>query len=122
MIIISAYFLSQLQSKVEILEKSLSQVVREFEYERENLIKKCKSELESNSMEVEQLRRAMELRNKEAIKMKRLAKNILQQRDDIEQFFLDSLDYVRKQILTNRCILLGNSFIKGYFGEIIFFV
>lgn len=94
--------MQQLESKVELLEKGLSQMVREFEIERENLIRKCKNEIESNSAEVEYLRRGMDLKSKEMNKVKKLAKNILQQRADIEQFFLDSLDYVRKQITTNR--------------------
>lgn len=93
---------------MELLEKALSQVVREFEIERENLIRKCKNEIETNSAELEYLRRAMELKNKEMNKVKKLAKNILQQRADIEQFFLDSLDYVRKQISTNRLEILDN--------------
>ena len=89
-----------------MLEKALSQVVREFEVERENLIRKCKCEIDSNSAEVEYLRRGMDLKTKEMNKVKKLAKNILQQRADIEQFFLDSLDHVRKQITTNRSALI----------------
>lgn len=44
----------------------------------------------------------LELRNKEMNKVKKLAKNILEQRSEIERFFLDSLDYVKQQIITNR--------------------
>jgi DNA repair exonuclease SbcCD ATPase subunit len=97
-----AKHIKELQSKVEILEKSLSQVVREFEIERTNIIKKCKLELESSTTELEKLQKMMEMKNKEMNKVKKLAKNILEQRSEIERFFLESLDYVKKQIVTNR--------------------
>lgn len=42
------------------------------------------------------------MKTKEMNKVKKLAKNILEQRTDIERFFLDSLDFVKKQIVTNR--------------------
>ncbi len=35
-------------------------------------------------------------------KVKKLAKTILEQRSDIERFFLDSLDFVKQQIVSNR--------------------
>ena len=92
----------QLQTKSEILEKSLSQIIKEFEIERFNLIEKCKLELESSKTELEKVKKMLELRNKEMNKVKKLAKNILEQRSDIERFFLDSLDYVKQQIITNR--------------------
>ena len=112
------FTLFKLKSKVEILEKSLSQVVREFEHERTNIIKKCKSEMESSVIELEKTKRTLDLRNKEMNKVKKLAKNILEQRSEIERFFLDSLDYVKKQIISNRLhillvkILIKKTFIK----------
>jgi len=87
---------------VQILEKSLSQVVREFEQERDEIMRKSRTDNEANVVEVEKLRRTLELRNKEMNKVKKLAKNILEQRSDIERYFLESLDFVRKQVATNR--------------------
>lgn len=92
----------ELTSKCEILEKSLAQVVKEFEHERENIMKTCKIQLESSTSEIEKLRKTLELRNRETNRIKKLAKNILEQRSEIERFFLDSLDFVRRQIITNR--------------------
>jgi hypothetical protein len=87
---------------MEVLEKSLAQVVYEFETERTNVLRKCKTELESSTSELEKLRKTLELKNKEMNKVKKLAKNILEQRSDIERFFLDSLDFVKRQIIFNR--------------------
>lgn len=87
---------------MEILEKSLSQVVREFEQERDEIMRKSRTDNEANIVELEKLRRTLELRNKEMNKVKKLAKNIIEQRSDIERYFLESLDFVRKQVATNR--------------------
>ncbi|RNA19192.1 basal body-orientation factor 1-like [Brachionus plicatilis] len=94
--------IKEFQSKIEILEKSLSQVVREFETERESVIYRCKLETESSAIELEKVKRTLELKNSEMNKVKKLAKNILEQRSDIERFFLEALDYVKKQIVINR--------------------
>lgn len=85
-----------------MLEKALSQVVREFELERENFVQRNKIEMESTSSELKKLRKTLELKTKEMNKVKKLAKTILEQRSDIERFFLDSLDYVREQVASNR--------------------
>lgn len=90
------------QNKVEILEKSLAQVVSEFESERDNILRKCRIELESSSSELDKLRKTLELKNKEMNRVKKLAKSILEQRGDIERFFLDSLEFVKRQIYYNR--------------------
>ena len=84
------------------MEKSLSQMVREFEIERSSIIKKCKTELESSEIELEKLNQTLAMKSKEMNKIKKLAKNIIEQRTDIERFFLDSIDFVKKQIITNR--------------------
>lgn len=94
--------IKELTDKVEILEKSLSQMVREFEIERENIIKKCGIELESSTIELDKLTKTLNLKTKEMSKVKKLAKNILEQRTEIERFFLDSLDHVKRQVIMNR--------------------
>ena len=65
-------------------------------------MKTCKVQLESSATEIDKLTKTLELKTKEMNKVKKLAKNILEQRSEIERFFLESLDYVRKQIVTNR--------------------
>lgn len=94
--------IKELANKVEILEKSLAQMVREFEIERSNTIKKCRIELESSEIELDKLTKTLEAKTREMNKVKKLAKNILEQRTEVERFFLDSLDFVKKQVITNR--------------------
>ncbi len=97
-----AKHIRELQSKVESLEKGLSQAVREFESERIGIIAKCKEEMEADRAELARLDQQLEAKKHEMNKVKKLAKNILGQRSEMEKFFLDALDYVKLQISSNR--------------------
>jgi uncharacterized membrane protein len=91
---------------VETLEKSLSLVITEFEAERASLAEKTKIENESAKNEISKLQRTVDLKTREMNKIKRLARNILEQRTDIERFFLDALEQVKKEIAATRLVLL----------------
>ncbi|XP_033097151.1 basal body-orientation factor 1-like [Anneissia japonica] len=91
-----------LQEKVSSLETALSHMVKEFEREREIVVSKASIETESSKVEIAKLLRTVEMRSKEMNKVKRLAKAVLDQRTEMEQFFLDSLELVKKEIIANR--------------------
>lgn len=91
-----------LQEKIISLEKTLTQMVREFEEERTNIIQNSSRESEHSKMETARLQRTVELKTREMNRVKKLAKNILDQRSEIEQFFLDSLELVKNEIVKNR--------------------
>ncbi|XP_070571083.1 basal body-orientation factor 1-like isoform X2 [Ptychodera flava] len=91
-----------LSEKVRTLEMSLSHVVREFETEREIVQKKAAIETEASRVEIAKLLRTVELKSREMNKVKKLAKNILDQRVEVEKFFLESLEQVKLEIATNR--------------------
>ncbi len=91
-----------MHAKVEVLEKSLSQVIKEFETERQKLVEKYHIENESITIELKKLRNTHELKTNEMNKVKKLGKTIIEQRSDIERFFLDSLDYVKQQVSANK--------------------
>ena len=92
----------QLREKVDVLETSLSHVVREFEAERQSLVRKSQIENESSSVEICKLQRTVDLKTREMNKVKRLARNILDQRTEIERFFLEALGQVKTEIVSNR--------------------
>ncbi|ETV97626.1 hypothetical protein, variant 2 [Aphanomyces invadans] len=94
--------IKQLQAKVKTLEKSLCQVVHAFEKEKVLLATKTEKELDDVSLDADGLRKLLKLKNKELRNMKRLAQTILDQRTDVEQFFLDSLDMVKQQLVDER--------------------
>eukprot|EP00112_Aurelia_sp_Birch-Aquarium-sp1_P001158 Seg112.7 transcript_id=Seg112.7/GoldUCD/mRNA.D3Y31 product="Basal body-orientation factor 1" protein_id=Seg112.7/GoldUCD/D3Y31 len=92
----------ELTEKVLTLEKTLSHMVREFEEERANILQNASKEAEQSKMEIARLQRTVELKTREMNRVKKIAKNILDQRSEIEQFFLDSLEFVKNEIIKNR--------------------
>lgn len=79
-------------------------MVREFDTERRALSTKSKIQNESTSVELCKLQRTVDLKTREMNKVKRLAKNILDQRTEMERFFLEALEQVKNEIAANRCV------------------
>ena len=93
---------------METLETSLSHVVREFETERQSLVSKAAIENDSSRNEISKLQRTVDLKSREMNKVKKLAKNILEQRTEMERFFLEALEQVKNEIAANRCVCREN--------------
>ena len=87
---------------MESLEQSLTVVVQEFEQERKILQQKHSEQLHLATGEFTTMQRRYELQTREMNHVKRLAKRILDQRSEVEQFFLEALSDVRKEIAANR--------------------
>ncbi|XP_046551162.1 LOW QUALITY PROTEIN: basal body-orientation factor 1-like [Haliotis rubra] len=94
--------IKQLTEKQETLEQSLSHVVREFEREKQSLVLKAIRETEAAKGELVKLQRVIEMKTREMNKVKKLAKNILDQRTELERFFLQALDQVKGEIAANQ--------------------
>jgi hypothetical protein len=94
--------IKQLQAKVKSLERSLSQVVRDFEKDYEARAEMTKKELEEQTLDAAGLRQLVKLKNKELRNIKKLAQTILDQRTDVEQYFLDALDSIKGDIHKER--------------------
>ena len=77
-------------------------IVKEFEHERKNQEESHSLQLHQATNELNTLRRCYELQSREMTHVKRLAKRVLDQRSDMEQFFLEALSHVRKEIANNR--------------------
>ena len=77
------------------LEKSLGHIVREFKTEQDLLMSRTNTETESSRVEIAKLQRIIELKTKEMNKVKKLARNILEQRTE-------ALDEVKKEIAAHR--------------------
>ena len=111
------------------LEQSLGVVVREFEEEKRRTEERHHEHLQlarweegggeerrkeertywldhcispHPSSELVSLQRRCELQSREMNHVKRLARHILDQRSEVEQFFLESLTFVKKKIAANR--------------------
>ncbi|CAF3925728.1 unnamed protein product, partial [Adineta steineri] len=94
--------IKELKEKIQLLENSLTQFIQEFNVERTNLVEQSSHLHESSRNEILKLQRTLELKTKEMIKIKKLAKIIIEQRSELETFFLDALQHVKKQINFNR--------------------
>lgn len=92
----------ELRNKVSNLEHTLTQIIKENQSEKDDLYKRFEREQELNKIELARLQRTVELKTKELNRVKRLAKNILDQRSEVESFFMDSLEHVKSEIVQNR--------------------
>ena len=80
-------------------------MAREFGTEKRAIVEKYRVESEASKIELVKLQRVIELKTKEMNKVKRLAKNILDQRTELERFFLDALDQVKREIGANQYVV-----------------
>ncbi|TMW63084.1 hypothetical protein Poli38472_005702 [Pythium oligandrum] len=92
----------QLRATIRDLEKQMSESVAALEREKYVLENKSEKEIEEMTLDVEGLRRLVRLKNKELRNLRRLAQTILDQRTDVEIFFLDALEHVKREIETER--------------------
>ncbi|XP_008270281.1 basal body-orientation factor 1 isoform X2 [Oryctolagus cuniculus] len=91
-----------LQKKVVSLENALSCMTREFETEVLKLQQHAMIENQAGQVEIDKLQQLLQMKDKEMNRVKKLAKNILDERTEVERFFLDALHQVKQQILVNR--------------------
>ncbi|XP_072349663.1 basal body-orientation factor 1-like [Scyliorhinus torazame] len=94
--------ISELQRKVENLEKALGHMASEFEAEKEEIKRETEIKMATGKIEIERLQAVIKLKDKEMNRVKKLAKNILDQRTEVELFFLQALDEVRQKIFHSR--------------------
>lgn len=94
--------MKDLQTKIQSMEHSLTHVVREFEHERDIIGRMAKKELEDVRKIAMKLRNNLTKKTAEMKHIKRLAQHILDQRTELEKYFMESLDFVRKNALKER--------------------
>ncbi|ESO97084.1 hypothetical protein LOTGIDRAFT_143520 [Lottia gigantea] len=94
--------LATTKGKVGVLENSLTHIIREFDEEKNKMVATSGSEVLSIKEELERLQRVLELKTREMAKIKKLAKTILEQRTEVEGFFMDALDHVRLEIANTK--------------------
>nr|KAJ3421049.1 hypothetical protein HK105_004637 [Polyrhizophydium stewartii] len=86
--------IKELKFKISSMEHSLSHVVREFEHERDIIGNLARRELDEVRQVADRLRSSLA---RKTLEMKHI-KHILDQRTELEQFFLDSLEMVKSEI------------------------
>mmetsp|Transcript_36365 Transcript_36365/g.41462 ORF Transcript_36365/g.41462 Transcript_36365/m.41462 type:complete len:474 (+) Transcript_36365:125-1546(+) len=90
--------IKMLKNKIQILEKTLSQVVSDFEKEKEIMLYEHEQTIHQLENELNTYKEQNKLKSREIKNVKRLAQMILDQRSDVEQFFLESLEQIKEEV------------------------
>ncbi|QDZ23483.1 basal body-orientation factor [Chloropicon primus] len=90
--------LKDTSKKIQMLEKSLSQSIDEMKGEKDTLRKKGEKEKRELQSELEMSRRALKLKTRELKNIRKLAREVLMQRSNVENFLISSLTTVKDHI------------------------
>eukprot|EP00741_Cyanophora_paradoxa_P006693 tig00001030_g6474.t1 len=91
-----------LQAKIKSLERSLGQMAADFAAEKEKAEAAHSAALEEARTEIAALKKLLKIKGKEFKQVRKLAAEILEQRTEVEAFFLEALDHVRREIGRQR--------------------
>jgi|TARA_B110000285_G_C14995543_1_gene548623 hypothetical protein len=81
-----------------VLEKSLQQIVYDFEKEKELLKFQHEQIIKEQREDITTLRENLRVKTKELKNIRALAQVMLNQRSEIEQFFLEALEQIKEEI------------------------
>lgn len=87
-----------LKEKIKVLESTLTSITNETEKEKEMMVYDFNQQIQERDAELINLRQQVKLRSKELKNLKGLAQMILDQRSDVEQFFLESLEQIKEEV------------------------
>ncbi|NXS56501.1 BBOF1 factor, partial [Brachypteracias leptosomus] len=90
--------IGDLQRKVEKLEKVLCRVTV-----KETQKKQHQAQIgnQASMVEIKKLQQLLEMKDQEMKRVKKLARNILNERTEVEKFFLDALEHVKQEIIAS---------------------
>ncbi|NXL64056.1 BBOF1 factor, partial [Chordeiles acutipennis] len=91
-----------LQCKVEKLEMALCRMTRESVRETQKTQHQVLIENQASMVEIKKLQQLLEMKDREMNRVKKLARNILNERTEVERFFLDALEHVKQEIISSR--------------------
>nr|XP_056707831.1 basal body-orientation factor 1 [Euleptes europaea] len=94
--------IQDLQDKVKKLEAALCHMAREFKAELKKTQQNALIRNQASYTEIEKLQQLLEMKGREMSRVKKLARNILDERTEVERFFLDALEQVKQEIVTSR--------------------
>ncbi|XP_077179306.1 basal body-orientation factor 1 [Paroedura picta] len=94
--------IQELENKVKKLEAALCHMAREFKAEIRKTERDALIKNQASHTEIEKLQQLLEMKGREMSRVKKLARNILDERTEVERFFLDALEQVKQEIMTSR--------------------
>lgn len=84
------------------LESVLNHMIRELSDERQEILSGCDALHEATRHQMVSLQMEVDSKTRECSRIRKLARRVLVERNEIERFFLESLDYVRQEIQLNQ--------------------
>ena len=94
--------IKRLVEKVSALEELVKDAGRKFQGEKSRLRKTMAKDLEEQTLDAAGLRQLLKLKNRELRQVRHLAQTIVEQRTEVEQYFLEALDDIKEQIRARR--------------------
>ncbi|XP_031449715.1 basal body-orientation factor 1 isoform X2 [Phasianus colchicus] len=94
--------IGDLQHKVEKLEMALCHKTKESETKTQKTQHQALIENQASMVEIKKLQYLLEMKDQEMNRVKKLAWNILNERTEVERFFLDALEHVKREIIASR--------------------
>ncbi|XP_061854056.1 basal body-orientation factor 1 isoform X2 [Colius striatus] len=94
--------IGDLQRKVKKLEAALCRMTSNSEREPQKTQHQVLTENQANIVEMKKLQQLLEMKDREMNRVKKLARNILNERTEVEMFFLDALEHVKQEIISSR--------------------
>lgn len=94
--------IKHLEGKCKNLQRSLAAVVRGHEKETAVRARKAGKELEEQVLDATALRRLLKVKNRELRQVRSWAQTVLEQRGEVEAFFLQALAEVKEEIRKKR--------------------
>ncbi|XP_070611118.1 basal body-orientation factor 1 isoform X1 [Erythrolamprus reginae] len=94
--------IEDLQNKVKKLEEAVNYMAEEFKIEIKKTEEKASIQNQAGRTEIAKLEQLLEMKEREMNRVKKLARNILNERTEVEKFFLDALEQVKQEIISSR--------------------
>ncbi|KFV60593.1 Coiled-coil domain-containing protein 176, partial [Gavia stellata] len=94
--------IGDLQCEVEKLERALCRMTRESVRESQKTQHQVLIENQASTVEIKKMQQLLEMKDQEMNRVKKLARNILNERTEVERFFLDALEHVKQEIISSR--------------------
>lgn len=90
--------IQSLKSKIKDMEIEINNQDKRFQSERDIISSQYGGQMEEMKMELRNYEEQIKFRTKELKNMRALAQMILDQRSDVEQFFLESLEQIKEEV------------------------
>jgi len=91
-----------LREKNTELELAISNMINDFDSARTQVEENTKLQLANSNGEIQNLEKLLSMKSREANRVKLVARNIIEQRSDLEVFFHEALRQIREEISSSR--------------------